>query len=100
METPDRDRIRAEVRSAHGAVARQEGGGCGPAAVAIASQRLGYSREELAAVPEGADLGLGCGNPGGIAALKPKSTKIAKGTMLPVAVAPCCTPTKSGQSCC
>lgn len=35
------------------------------------SLKLGYSEEELAAVPEGANLGLGCGNPKAIAALKP-----------------------------
>jgi arsenite methyltransferase len=34
------------------------------------SARLGYSAEELAAAPEGANLGLGCGNPQAIAALK------------------------------
>ena len=31
---------------------------------------IGYSDEELAAVPEGANLGLGCGNPLAIAAMK------------------------------
>jgi arsenite methyltransferase len=35
------------------------------------SLKLGYTEEELAAAPEGADLGLGCGNPQAIAALKP-----------------------------
>lgn len=35
------------------------------------SLKLGYSEEELAAVPEGANLGLGCGNPQAIADLKP-----------------------------
>ena len=35
------------------------------------SLKLGYSEEDLAAVPEGANLGLGCGNPQAIAALKP-----------------------------
>jgi len=35
------------------------------------SLRLGYSEEELAAAPEGANLGLGCGNPQAIAELKP-----------------------------
>jgi arsenite methyltransferase len=35
------------------------------------SLKLGYSEEELAAVPEGANLGLGCGNPQAIAALRP-----------------------------
>jgi SAM-dependent methyltransferase len=35
------------------------------------SSKLGYSTEELSAVPEGSNLGLGCGNPLGIAELKP-----------------------------
>jgi arsenite methyltransferase len=34
------------------------------------AREMGYSAEELAAVPEGANLGLGCGNPQAIAALK------------------------------
>jgi arsenite methyltransferase len=34
------------------------------------SARIGYSAEELNAVPEGANMGLGCGNPQGIAMLK------------------------------
>ena len=39
--------------------------------VASKSLQMGYSADELAAVPEGADLGLGCGNPQAIAAIKP-----------------------------
>jgi arsenite methyltransferase len=35
------------------------------------SLKLGYTEEDLAAVPEGANLGLGCGNPQAITALKP-----------------------------
>jgi SAM-dependent methyltransferase len=35
------------------------------------SALLGYSQEEMAAVPDGANLGLGCGNPQAIAALEP-----------------------------
>ncbi|CAM4473215.1 arsenite methyltransferase [Paenibacillus macerans] len=35
------------------------------------SFKLGYSAEEMAAVPEGSNLGLGCGNPQAIASLKP-----------------------------
>lgn len=35
------------------------------------SVQLGYSPEELASVPEGANLGLGCGNPTGLAFLNP-----------------------------
>ncbi|MFP4131828.1 arsenite methyltransferase [Thiohalospira sp.] len=35
------------------------------------STRLGYSESDLLQVPEGADMGLGCGNPNAIAALRP-----------------------------
>jgi SAM-dependent methyltransferase len=34
------------------------------------AREMGYSAEDLAAVPEGANLGLGCGNPQAIAAMK------------------------------
>ncbi|RUT47458.1 methyltransferase domain-containing protein [Paenibacillus anaericanus] len=37
----------------------------------VVSAKLGYSDEELSAVPDGANLGLGCGNPQAIAELKP-----------------------------
>ncbi len=35
------------------------------------AREMGYTAEELAAVPDGANLGLGCGNPQAIAAMKP-----------------------------
>jgi ubiquinone/menaquinone biosynthesis C-methylase UbiE len=41
---------------------------------------MGYSQEELTKVPEGADLGLGCGNPQAIAALKPGETVLDLGS--------------------
>src|SRR5882672_7984225 len=45
---------------------------CGPATGPDSkSRQMGYSDTELAAVPEGANLGLGCGNPRAIAALQP-----------------------------
>jgi len=34
------------------------------------SKQVGYSEEDLSAVPEGANLGLGCGNPVALASLK------------------------------
>jgi SAM-dependent methyltransferase len=37
----------------------------------LISTRLGYSEADLAQVPEGADMGLGCGNPKAIASLQP-----------------------------
>ncbi len=47
---------------------------CGPSAVDRfdeKARRMGYSDAELAAVPDGANLGLGCGNPQAIAAMQP-----------------------------
>ncbi|MEI7730008.1 MAG: arsenite methyltransferase [Verrucomicrobiota bacterium] len=35
------------------------------------AQQIGYSPEELAALPEGANIGLSCGNPNALAALRP-----------------------------
>jgi SAM-dependent methyltransferase len=44
---------------------------CGPEATAHdKARRMGYSEAELASVPEGAILGLGCGNPQAIAAVQ------------------------------
>ncbi len=86
MHDNDHDNIRNAVREAYGSVA-QGGGGCcstagccGSTPETIASKRLGYSDEELGAVPEGADLGLGCGNPQAIAALQPGETVLDLGS--------------------
>ncbi|MEX2218821.1 MAG: arsenite methyltransferase [Phycisphaerales bacterium] len=52
----------------------QSGGGCcGPATLSpeqIAAA-VGYGGEDLAAMPEGANMGLSCGNPTAIASLRP-----------------------------
>jgi SAM-dependent methyltransferase len=54
---------------------------CGPSAdPASKSREMGYSDAELAAVPDGANLGLGCGNPQAIAALKPGEIVIDLGS--------------------
>jgi SAM-dependent methyltransferase len=73
------DEVRAAVRDAYGAVAKGGGGCCGAGPSAISSLELGYSQDDLAAVPEGADLGLGCGNPQAIAALRPGETVLDLG---------------------
>lgn len=77
------DEIRQHVRQSYAEVAEasEAGACCGEAASCcgvsddaainrLISTRLGYSEEDLNAVPEGADMGLGCGNPRAIAALK------------------------------
>ena len=84
MQTNDHDSIRQQVRTAYAAVANTgssccatapapSGSCCAPSDQSVAellSRGIGYSAEETAAVPEGANLGLGCGNPQAIAALK------------------------------
>src|SRR5512135_2091264 len=45
-----------------------------------AGQMVGYSAEELAAIPEDANLGLGCGNPTALAGLKPGETVLDLGS--------------------
>lgn len=41
---------------------------------------LGYSNEDVTSVPEGANMGLGCGNPQAIASLKPGETVLDLGS--------------------
>jgi SAM-dependent methyltransferase len=41
---------------------------------------MGYSEAELAAIPEGADLGLGCGNPQAIATMRPGEVVVDLGS--------------------
>jgi SAM-dependent methyltransferase len=43
------------------------------------SSTIGYSEDEIASVQEGANLGLGCGNPQAMAALKPGETVLDLG---------------------
>ncbi len=44
------------------------------------SRKIGYAEEELSAVPEGANLGLGCGNPVALASLKKGETVLDLGS--------------------
>jgi SAM-dependent methyltransferase len=75
-----RDEIRTEVRNHYSAVARgAQPSCCGGGDAAAASARLGYSADELAASPVGANLGLGCGNPQAIASLSPGEVVIDLG---------------------
>jgi arsenite methyltransferase len=84
MSEQTKDQVRAVVREQYGAVARATSAvGCAPSCCGPggpdASLKLGYSAEDLAAVPEGANMGLGCGNPLAIAALKAGETVLDLG---------------------
>ena len=87
MPSPKKDQIRRHIRNRYAGIAESGGscgcgsGGCQPDALLNpdASAQIGYSKEELAAVPEGANLGLGCGNPQAIAAIQPGETVVDLG---------------------
>ena len=73
--TVNADETREEVRRGYARVAQAKGSCscCGTSAAISAAnvaKAVGYSDAELATLPEGANMGLSCGNPGALAALK------------------------------
>src|SRR5215831_1536336 len=82
MESRDNDRVREQVRAAYAQVARGADGcavGC-CGNKGAGSLAMGYTEEDRNGVPEGADLGLGCGNPQAIAALRTGETVVDLGS--------------------
>jgi arsenite methyltransferase len=76
------DDIRAAVRERYADVARRGGAAsccAGPQAGEIA-ERIGYTREQVEAVPADANLGVGCGAPLAHAALGPGETVLDLGS--------------------
>jgi len=85
MTLDSADSVRNTVREHYSKVADSNGRvGCAPGCCAPVgkptSAALGYSAEDLASVPEGADMGLGCGNPQAIAGLRPGETVLDLGS--------------------
>jgi arsenite methyltransferase len=85
------DDIRSAVRENYGKVAGSVIAGCCCSGASCCgtpkdvtaediSMALGYSGEDVTAVPEGANMGLGCGNPTVIANLKPGETVLDLGS--------------------
>ncbi|HEX7474828.1 MAG TPA: arsenite methyltransferase [Dehalococcoidales bacterium] len=68
-------KVATQSSSCCGSEAKTASAGCGCNSSSISpktlSQQIGYSEEEMDEVPEGANLGLGCGNPVALASLKP-----------------------------
>jgi len=76
----DPEIVRQKVREGYGKIAGTGGSCCGPTPTCCGSspdasnglaKHVGYSSEELAALPDGANMGLSCGNPNALAALQP-----------------------------
>ena len=107
MKTRDKEEIREAVRDRYGKVARlgTKASGLGPALSCCGEQgisdtkgspasccgapeltpeqmskAMGYSKDDLESTPEGANLGLGCGNPVALASLKPGETVVDLGS--------------------
>src|SRR5437879_4008313 len=73
--------VKELVRNWYGGVAAGSAGCCGPTTASQeASRGMGYSEAELASLPEGADLGLGCGNPQALAAMRPGEVVVDLGS--------------------
>ena len=80
------DIIRQTVREVYGNIAESDTNSCGvngcyPGGDAKAtSMELGYSSDDVNQVPDGANMGLGCGNPRAIASLKAGETVLDLGS--------------------
>jgi len=93
MDQKEADDIRQNVRASYTRVAEASNSGdcCGEtssccgvssddAINTLVSTRLGYSEDDLASVPKGADMGLGCGNPRAIASIQAGETIVDLGS--------------------
>jgi ubiquinone/menaquinone biosynthesis C-methylase UbiE len=75
----DAEAVRTAVRDGYGQIAQKDASCCSGVSCCGSSagdsaqlaQYVGYNAEELAALPEGANMGLSCGNPNALAALRP-----------------------------
>jgi SAM-dependent methyltransferase len=80
--------IKKKVRESYGEIAKKGSSCCcSPtnepccgSEAKTASKAIGYSDQEISSVPEGANLGLGCGNPIALASIKPGETVLDLGS--------------------
>lgn len=82
------EEIKKVVREGYAQIAKRGGSCCTPVNSCCSqptqaediSKKIGYTDEELSAVPEGANLGLGCGNPVALVSLKEGETVLDLGS--------------------
>ena len=77
--------LKMAVREGYSRVAKSgssccQSGCCGSAKPQQISRKIGYTEEQMEAVPEGSNLGLGCGNPVALAGLKKGETVLDLGS--------------------
>ena len=85
--------VREQVKERYGSLAKESGGSCcslapdtsccgggGEAIQQKMSKSVGYSEKELCSLPEGANLGAGCGNPLAFSAVKEGDTIVDLGS--------------------
>jgi SAM-dependent methyltransferase len=83
--------IRKMVRDRYADVVNRNSGCCGSEPVSCCgdttdttankvSEEIGYSAQEMGEVPDGANLGLGCGNPTALASIQPGETILDLGS--------------------
>jgi AhpD family alkylhydroperoxidase len=82
--------VRKLVRDGYTKIAQETSAGCCGSGVSCCgstpqeaeklARELGYTVEELKALPDGANMGLSCGNPAALAALKPGETVLDLGS--------------------
>ena len=72
------ENVRESVRKAYSEIAKTDGSCCQPSSSCCGSysptelaKGIGYSQEDLSILPDGANMGLSCGNPTALAELKP-----------------------------
>ena len=83
-----KEEIKEVVREGYAKIAKQDSSCCAPVNSCCGStdlaqdigKKIGYTEEELKAVPEGANLGLGCGNPVALASLREGETVLDLGS--------------------
>lgn len=82
-----KEKIKKFVRKRYGIIAREKSSCCGTVSACETtdlhesiSKKIGYTDEELNTIPEGANLGLGCGNPVALASLKEGETVLDLGS--------------------
>ena len=78
--------VKDYVKKSYGEIAKNAGScgsscscGCGPSSTDTSLQ-IGYSKNELDNIPQASNMGLGCGNPTGLASLKEGETVLDLGS--------------------